>query len=77
MHLEGPTTMTHTRLHSVMSPLAAAAFTGAVAPAQVVDNEPNMGSIAPALAHEIALAAVGIEGTRGRPSGALIGRAGR
>jgi hypothetical protein len=74
MHLEGPTTMTHTRLHSGVSLLAAAAFTGAVAPAQVVDHEPNMGSIAPALAREIAVAAVGIESSRGRPSGALVGR---
>jgi hypothetical protein len=76
MHLEGPTTMTHTRLHSGMSPLAAA-LTGAVTPAQVVDKEPNMGSIAPALAREIPVAAVRAEGSRGRPSGALIGRAGR
>jgi hypothetical protein len=77
MHLEGSTTMTHTWLHSGVSPLAAAAFTGAVAPAQVVDKEPNRGSIAPALAREIAVAAVRAEGSRGRPSGARVGRAGR
>jgi hypothetical protein len=70
MHLEGPTTMTHTRLHSGMSPLAAA-LTGAVPPAQVVDKGP---AISLPLAREIAVAAVGKEGSRGRPSGALVGR---
>jgi hypothetical protein len=74
MHLEGPTTMTHTRLHSGMSPLAAAAYTGAVAPAQVVDKRP---AISLPLAREIAVAAAGIESSRGRPSGALVGRAWR
>jgi hypothetical protein len=73
MHLEGPTTMTHTWLPSGVS-LLPAALTGAVAPAEVVDNEPNMGSIAPAVARKIAVAAVRAEGSRGRPSGALVGR---
>jgi hypothetical protein len=73
MHLEGPTTMTHTRLPSGVS-LLPAALTGAVVPAQAADKGP---AISLPLAREIAVAAVGIEGSRGRPSGALIGRAGR
>jgi len=77
MHLEGPTTITHRRLHSGVSPLVAAAYTGAGAPARMVDHEPNMGSIAPALARDIAVAAVRADGSRGRPSGTLVGRAGR
>jgi hypothetical protein len=74
MHLEGPTTMTHTRRPSGVSPLAAAAFIGAVAPAQVADKGP---AISLPLARKIAVAAAGIESSRGRPSGALVGRAGR
>jgi hypothetical protein len=71
MHLEGPTTMTHTRLPSGVSLLAAAALTGAVAPTQAADKGP---AIPLPLAREVAVAAVGIEGSRGQPSGALVGR---
>jgi hypothetical protein len=73
MNLEGPTTMAHERRHSALS-LLAAARTGEVAPAQAADKEPNL---SPARAREIAVDTHGAEDSRGRPSGALVGRAGR
>jgi hypothetical protein len=76
MHLEGPMTMTHKHLRSGLS-LLAAALTGAVAPTHAADKEPNTGNISPALAREIAADSVGAEGSRERPSDALVGRAGR
>jgi hypothetical protein len=65
--------MTHKRLHSGVS-LLAAALTGAVAPAQAADKEP---AISLPLAREIAVHTAGAEGSQGRPSGALVGRARR
>jgi hypothetical protein len=63
--------MTHTRLHSGVSLLAAAALTGAVAPAHAAAEAPT---ISPARARATVVDTSGAEGSWGRPSEALIGR---